>query len=349
MHSQMSDERAHWEDELRSAYLYSTLAEAERAASTRALFRQLAHEAQSQSVVWATSAAAHGKPVPATYTPDLRARVVANLARRLGARAVKPMLAAMKVRGLSALGHVDTGHALPSTVADVGRRHRGGASVANLRAAIFGANDGLVSNASLVLGVAGASSDGKAVLLSGVAGLLAGAFSMAAGEYLSVRSQREMLEHQLAAERAELAEYPEAEAAELALIYEARGLPREDAQRLAKTLVADPVRALDVLAREELGVDPHELASPWGAALFSFFSFAVGAVLPLVPLLLMPPQSAVIGSAAVAGVGLFGIGAAISLFTGRGALHGGLRMLIIGSLAGAATFGIGKLLGVAVQ
>ncbi len=153
----------------------------------------------------------------------------------------------------------------------------------NLRAAVFGVNDGLISNASLILGVAGANADAATILLTGVAGLVAGAFSMAAGEYVSVRSQREMYEYQIGLERDELAEYPDEEAHELALIYEARGMGSAEALRMATQIIADPERALDTLAREELGLNPEDLGSPWGAALFSFISFALGSAIPLLP------------------------------------------------------------------
>jgi VIT1/CCC1 family predicted Fe2+/Mn2+ transporter len=179
-----------------------------------------------------------------------------------------------------------------------------------------------------------------------VAGLLAGAFSMAAGEYISVRSQREMFEYQIALEREELSQYPEEEAEELSLIYQARGLSEAQSQDLAKSMIADPVRGLDALAREELGLNPDELGSPWGAAIFSFLSFAAGALLPLLPFLVVPPGGALLGSVVLTAFALFGVGATLSLFTGRQAWLGGLRMLGIGALAGAATYAIGTLLGV---
>jgi VIT1/CCC1 family predicted Fe2+/Mn2+ transporter len=169
---------------------------------------------------------------------------------------------------------------------------------------------------------------------------------MAAGEWVSVRSQREMFEYQIGLERKELAEYPAEEAQELALIYEARGLPPDEAAALATATIADPARALDTLAREELGLNPDELGSPWGAATFSFLSFAAGALIPLAPFLLLKGGAALGISIGVTGVALFAIGAAISLFTGRSAVRDGLRMLAIGSVAGALTFSIGKLLGV---
>jgi vacuolar iron transporter family protein len=213
---------------------------------------------------------------------------------------------------------------------------------------VFGVNDGLVSNASLILGVAGAAPQPGMIMLSGVAGLLAGAFSMAAGEYISVRSQREMYEYQIGLERDELAEYPEEEATELALIYEARGIDKLEANRLAAAMVSDPKRGLDALAREELGLNPDELGSPWGAALSSFLSFALGASIPLLPFALQL-EGALIAAISLSAVALFGVGSALSLFTGRQAFLGGVRMLLIGSAAGALTYSIGKALGVSLS
>ena len=259
------------------------------------------------------------------------------------------MLAALKVRGLSAYDSRPTGHAMPTSVSQVERRHRGYGG-GNLRAAVFGVNDGLVSNASLIMGVAGASSGADAVVTAGVAGLLAGALSMAAGEYVSMRSQREMFEYQIGLERDELAEYPEEEAEELALIYAARGMDLEEARRITRALVKNPDAALDALAREELGLNPDDLGSPWGAAAFSFLAFAAGALLPLAPFLLgLPLERAIVLAALVAGVALFGVGAALSLFTGRRALSGGLRMVLIGGGAGVVTWLIGSLLGAAIN
>jgi vacuolar iron transporter family protein len=184
------------------------------------------------------------------------------------------------------------------------------------------------------------------IVLSGVAGLLAGAFSMAAGEYVSMRSQREMFEYQIGLERKELVQYPEEEAEELALIYAARGLPRAEAVELAQRLIGDPENALDTLAREELGLNPDELGSPWGAAMTSFVAFAIGALVPLLPFLLLGRSAALLTSIGMTGIALFGVGAIISLFTGRSAVRDGLRMLAIGGAAGALTYGFGSLLGV---
>ena len=333
-----------WHEEMRSAFLYREMAEAEAGTPRADLFRGLANEAENQAGIWARKAGV----TPPAYVPDLRARMVAALVRRHGPRPLRSILVAMKVRGLSVYSHAAPGHPVPTTLDDVGKRHRAMSGGGNLRAAVFGVNDGLVSNASLILGVAGASANNSIILLSGVAGLLAGAFSMAAGEYVSVRSQREMYEHQIGLERDELAQYPEEEAEELALIYAARGLAREDALKLARTIIADPAQALDTLAREELGLNPDELGSPWGAAIFSFVSFAAGAFVPLLPFLLLAGERALQVTVAITALALFAVGAAISLFTGRSALRDGLRMLAIGAAAGGLTYAMGKLLGVSL-
>jgi VIT1/CCC1 family predicted Fe2+/Mn2+ transporter len=221
-------------------------------------------------------------------------------------------------------------------------------SSGTLRAAVFGVNDGLVSNLSLVMGVAGADPGHQVVLLAGIAGLLAGAFSMAAGEYVSMTSQRELFERQIALERDELEENPDEEQRELALIYQAKGVPRPDAERLARTLMRDKDVALDTLVREELGLDPDELGSPSGAAISSFLSFSIGALIPVLPYLFLAGLSAFAVSAALSAVSLFGVGAGVSLLTGRGVLFSGTRMLLIGAAAAGVTYLVGMLIGVTV-
>jgi VIT1/CCC1 family predicted Fe2+/Mn2+ transporter len=171
---------------------------------------------------------------------------------------------------------------------------------------------------------------------------------MAAGEYVSMRSQREMFEYQIGLEQQELDTYPEEEAGELALIYEARGIPAVDAKRLADSVISDPTRALDTLAREELGLNPKELGSPWDAAIASFLAFAIGAALPLLPFLWHGAYSLEI-SIAITLAGLFATGSVVSLFTGRSPWWSGLRMLLIGALAGGATYLVGHLFGVAIS
>jgi len=166
---------------------------------------------------------------------------------------------------------------------------------------------------------------------------------------VSVQSQRELYEHQIGLEREELKQYPEAEAQELALIYAAKGLPSREADRLAHRLIADPEHALDTLAREELGLNPDELGSPWGAAISSFVSFATGAALPLVPYMLGKGGNPLLVTIGVTTVALFGVGATLSLFTGKDALRSGLRMLLLGLLAGGVTYAIGRLAGVGLS
>ena len=344
--------REEWNEEMQSAWLYGVLVETERDPNRRRLFTDLGEAATKQASIWAERLREAGIEPPAGYTPTLRARLVARLIRSLGAAAIRPVLAAMKVRGLSVYSvkhrpdRPDPGHVMPTSVEDIGHRHRtvGGG---NLRAAVFGVNDGLVSNTSLLLGVAGAGAANEYVVLSGLAGLLAGAFSMAAGEYVSVRSQRELFEYQIGLEKAELEEYPEEETEEVALIYHARGLPLERAREMAREVMKDPDHALDTLAREELGLNPDDLGSPWGASLASFCAFGLGAVVPLVPFL-VSSGSPVVATVIVAAAALFGVGSALSLFTGRNAALSGLRMVGIGAAAGAITWTVGSLIGVAV-
>lgn len=335
-----------WREEKQAAYLYHVVAAVESGTPRASLFLELAGEAEKQAAIWAKLAGEAGQSVPSRYVPDTRTRVVAELVRRFGARPLRNVLSAMKVRGMSLYTHSMQGHTSQAPGGEMGKRHRGMGSGGNLRAAVFGVNDGLISNASLIMGIAGATSGNAMILLSGAAGLIAGAFSMAAGEYVSVRSQREMFEYQIGLEKEELDHYPEEEAEELALIYEARGLAREDAVRLAKQLTADPDRALDTLAREELGLNPEDLGSPWGAALFSFSAFAVGASIPLLPFFFATGATSMTIAIVLTALSLFGVGATLSLFTGRNALWSGTRMLGIGCAAGAVTYAIGKALGV---
>jgi vacuolar iron transporter family protein len=230
----------------------------------------------------------------------------------------------------------------------VGEQPTGGKSGA-LRAAIFGVNDGLVSNLSLIFGVAGAGVDNTVVILAGVAGLLAGAFSMGAGEYVSVRVQREVFERLLHLEAHEIGSDPEAERVELAELYMRKGLPRDLSDRLATELMKDPDVALDTHAREELGLDPDEgLGSPIAAASASFVTFASGALVPLLPFLFGSGDAAVIISAALSGASLLVVGAAMTYLTGRNPLLSGLRMLAIGGAAAAITYVVGKALDVGV-
>ena len=334
-----------WTEEKRAAYLYRVVAASEAGTPREKLFLGLAGEAEGQAGIWEKKVLAAGGTLPA-FVPDVRSRVVAGLVRRHGPRRLRTVLAAMKVRGMSVYTG-GSGQAVSHQIDDISR-HSVLSGGGNLRAAVFGVNDGLISNASLILGVAGANANSATILLTGAAGLIAGAFSMAAGEYVSVRSQREMYEYQIGLERDELAEYPAEEAQELALIYEARGVSADDARRMATKIIADPERALDTLAREELGLNPEDLGSPWGAALSSFVSFAVGGAIPLLPFVLGAGSAGLGIAIGLTAISLFVVGATLSLFTGRNALLSGARMLAIGAAAGGVTYCIGKLLGVSM-
>jgi VIT1/CCC1 family predicted Fe2+/Mn2+ transporter len=236
-----------------------------------------------------------------------------------------------------------------SEIASRERWHRAGQS-GTLRAVIFGVSDGLVSNLSLVMGVAGAAAaESRFILLAGIAGLLAGAFSMAAGEYISMRSQRELYERQIALERAELEAMPDEEQAELAAVYRSKGFTDEEAQRIAKRIFADPQAALDTLVREELGLDPDELGSPVGAASGSFVAFAIGAAVPVVPYLFGRGDAAFAVSLGASLIALFIVGAGVSLLTGRGILFSGMRQVLIGAVAAAVTFLVGRAIGVSLS
>jgi VIT1/CCC1 family predicted Fe2+/Mn2+ transporter len=334
-----------WQEEMHSAWLYRRLAASEPEPARGRLFVQLAEAAERQAGVWHTLHLQQGGAEP-VFRLTARLRVVALLLRFMRPQRLRPVLAAMKVRGLSVYDSALPAHAMPTRIEQVGARHRAVGRGGNLRAAVFGVNDGLVSNTSLIMGVAGATADTGLILTTGIAGLLAGALSMAAGEYISMRSQREMYEYQIGLEREEVAQYPEEEAEELALIYHARGMDLAEARGVAHKMLAEPQHALDTLAREELGLNPDELGSPWGAAIFSFLSFTGGALIPLLPFLVPVGGAPLLGAALLAGIALFAVGCTLSLFTGRGALWGGVRMLLIGGGSGLATFGIGKLLGV---
>jgi VIT1/CCC1 family predicted Fe2+/Mn2+ transporter len=337
----MEDAQERWRSEKTAAYLSGAVAAAEDDPAKAKLFREMAEAAEQQAGILAKGL----KPVP-VFQPSLRSRLTASLIGMFGPRAMRPVLSASKVRGISVYSGKlpPEGHPWPTSVEEVGARHRalGGGT---LRAGVFGVNDGLVSNTCLVMGVAGAAVDPSIILLTGVAGLLAGAFSMAAGEFISMLSQKEMFEHQISQERDELERYPAEEAEELALIYAARGIPLEQARDITKKLIANPDQALDTLAREELGLNPDDLGSPIGAAISSFIAFCIGASLPLIPFLLGLSRGVLI-AACLSGAALFVVGALLSLFSGKSAWLGGARMLLIGSAAAAATYFIGSLFNV---
>jgi VIT1/CCC1 family predicted Fe2+/Mn2+ transporter len=234
----------------------------------------------------------------------------------------------------------------PDEIGRAERWHRGGAGT--LRAVVFGASDGLVSNLSLIMGIAGATPNPKFILLSGIAGLLAGAFSMAAGEYISVQSQREVLQHQIALERAELAAIPEEEREELVGIYVSKGIPEPDARRIADKIFEDPETTLETMVREELGLDPKQLGSPWSAAGGSFAAFCLGAIVPVIPYLFGGGTVIFFTSFFVSLVALFMVGALVSLLTGRSLLLSGFRQVGLGAAAATVTYLVGRVIGVSI-
>lgn len=332
-----------WREEKESAFLYRYMVLAEKGTPREKLFNDLAYAAEEQAEIWAQKLSKMGVSLP-QYYPNVRARIVAWMISHLGPRAMKPILAAMKVRGLSV--YLDKMPGSSAATIEMEPQHRIIQKGVAVRASVFGINDGLVSNASLILGVAGASSNPSIIVLTGIAGMCAGALSMAAGEYISMQSQRELFEYQIGLERAELEEYPEQEAAELSIIYQARGLSKNDADDFAKKILSNKEQGLKTLAREELGLNPDELGSPWVAAFSSFITFALGGFIPLVPFFFKSGNVGLSISIALTGLSLFLVGLALSLFTGQNAIYSGLRMLFIGLFAGATTYAIGKIVGI---
>jgi VIT1/CCC1 family predicted Fe2+/Mn2+ transporter len=363
--------RANWQEEIDSAARYLAMAEAESNPGRAQVYRDLAAMEDKHAGFWEKRLSQAGVPVGPRRL-STRARILIWLARKLGPEAILATVASDEQAGRTGydsqpetsgtrMRSQERMHArlLGSLVrggrgasgAELGRlegRHRtiGGNA---LRAAVLGANDGLSSNLSLVMGVAGAATDQRAVLLAGIAGLVAGAGSMALGEWVSVTSSRELAQRELETERGEIELEPEDEREEIELLYRAKGLSDADAKALSAELMAKPGAALDVLAREELGIDPDELGgSPVTAAATSFLLFAVGAAIPVIPFLLARGTTAIVTSIAISAVALFAIGAAITLFTGRSVLRTGVRQVVLGLGAAGLTFGIGRLVGVAV-
>jgi VIT1/CCC1 family predicted Fe2+/Mn2+ transporter/demethoxyubiquinone hydroxylase (CLK1/Coq7/Cat5 family) len=359
--------RANYQGEIDGVELYRLLANAEKNPDRAKIFLDLAETEKRHVQVWATRLREAGVD-PGAPRPTLRVRALGFLARRLGTRAVLPMVSAMESSGFDnymaqseagpPMARDERSHARtlatlsgqrgaePATAITRDERWHRVDSGGAFRAAIFGVNDGLVSNMSLVIGVAGANPDGRFIILAGVSGLLAGAFSMGAGEFVSVMSQRELFERQIALEKEELEADPESERQELALIYRAKGLSQQEAEALSARIISDRGVALETLAREELGLNPDELGAPYRVSVSSFIAFAAGAVIPVIPFLFGSEWLNFGLSLALSGIALFAVGAGVSLFTGRGMLFSGGRQLAIGAIAAAVTFTIGKMIGV---
>jgi VIT1/CCC1 family predicted Fe2+/Mn2+ transporter/rubrerythrin len=352
-------------------FLYGKMAEAEPNADLAEIYRKLAGTEKRHAEFWEGKLTEAGAP-PGPFKPSWRARTNAWIAGRYGAQAVVASIAKIEAKAASGYdGQADaqaagmprdersharvfgalargSGGLAGGDVARVEGRHKGGGNA--LRAGTLGANDGLLSVYSLVMGVAGAGVGRREILITGAAGLLSGALSMALGEWISVQSSRELYERQVGIERDELADSPEEEAEELALIYRAKGFSPEEARTTADRIIAGGTEAaLDTLAREELAIDRKELGgSAWEAAVTSFGLFAIGALVPTLPYVFFSGVAGIVASTAASVLGLFAIGALVTLMTGKNPILYGIRHAAIGLAAAAVTFGIGSLIGINV-
>jgi VIT1/CCC1 family predicted Fe2+/Mn2+ transporter len=365
-----------------AAQLYDGLAARERDAVRADAFRAIAGSERRHAFIWANRLQSAGVDVPGMTPPRWRVRVVLLCARIFGTKAVSSMVKALEgdelalYEGLEGpemaaiaaderehaaiwrrldmgmLGVEPTSEDAAAAAAALSIRdeswHRAAGQSGALRAAVFGINDGLVSNLALVMGFTGAVTDNQIIVLAGVAGLLAGAFSMGAGEYVSMQSQKELFVRQIELEREQLRFRPEKEMDELAAIYRSKGLSDEEADLVARRLMQDPEHALDTKIREELGLDPGELGSPWGAAIYSFIAFSGGAVVPLAPFLVTSGFAATVAAVTLALASLFIVGALVSLLTGRSLIFSGMRQVAIGGAAALITYVVGSVIGVNV-
>jgi len=364
--------RANRQSEVDGAAQYHAMAAGETRANVADLYRKLAAMEEKHAKFWEDRLQAAGVD-PGPRRASWRARTLSWLARRFGAETILPTMATAEYTGRNVyveqketsgtqMTEEERHHARllenlmtksktgveGATLGRIEGRHRSASGNA-LRAAVLGANDGLCSNLSLLTGIAGAGASHRVILLTGIAGLLAGACSMALGEWVSVTSARELATREMSIEKSELESQPEEEREELQLIYESKGLSVHEAKELSTKLMKDPRSALDALSREELGIDPTDLGgSPGVAALTSLLLFSLGAVVPLGSFFFLEGTSAIVTCVAAGGAGLFAIGSAITLFTGRSALFSGARQLVLGFAAAGATFAIGHAIGVAI-
>jgi VIT1/CCC1 family predicted Fe2+/Mn2+ transporter len=358
---------ANWQDERNGAALYRAISEVEQNPQLKTVYQKLAEAEERHSAFWEVKLRTAGQSVPA-FRLNWRTRTLIFLARRFGPAFVLPNIEPLEqidshkydlqpeavglpqqeqshARILRAITGGSSTGLEGGRIAQLEGRHRAIGGNA-LRAAVLGANDGLLSNFSLVMGVAGADLNSKSVLITGIAGLLAGACSMALGEWLSVQSARELFERQVQVEKQEVIEVPEEEAEELSLIYQAKGLPEDEARSLARRIISDETTAVETMAREELGINPEEMGgSAWTAAGASFVLFALGAIIPVAPFFFLTGSSGVVVSAVLSALALFGIGAGITLLTGRGVLYSGFRQILFGLIAAGITFSLGRLIG----
>jgi VIT1/CCC1 family predicted Fe2+/Mn2+ transporter len=362
-----------WQNEKEAIYLYRRLAAAEDNPKLAEVYEKLAQTEERHAALWESKLKAAGYEAKA-FKPGLRTRFLSFMAKRSGAKAVVPLIASIERNAadeysgqpdseVPSLVRDESSHARVfrylssggtglegSAIARFEGRHQTGGNA--LRAGVLGANDGLVSVFCIVMGVAGAAGAGTAVgagavLVTGIAGLLACALSMALGEWLSVQNARELYANQMKIEAQELEEAPDEEREELVLIYQAKGVAPAQAEKLADELFKDKAAALDTLAREELGIDPDELGgSPWEAALTSFVLCLVGGIIPVWPYFFWHGAEGVLISSISSAVGLFILGFISSIITGLNWVWGGVRQIIFGVAAAAITYGIGHLVGI---
>jgi len=355
--------------EIDASYLYLKLAENESDETVAHVFRQMSEIEKGHAQAFAR---ANNLVLTELPGPSVRARTLNRIGKIFGynyvlgvlmdtEKGISSAIISNKKKNNIVITGNETNHVkilrslleketkiTGSNFAKFESRHRSVGGNA-LRAAVLGGNDGLVSNFSLVMGIAGATAGQTGVLLAGLAGLLAGALSMALGEWISVKSSQELHENQMQLEMEELETNPEGEMQELALINMAKGIPEEQAHRMAADLIKDKNQAYDVLVKEELGINAEELkGSAIEAAIYSFVLFAIGAIIPVIPFMFTNGMPAIIISVVLSSLGLFLIGSAITLFTGKSVWFSGFRQVIFGLAAAAVTFGIGKLIGVAI-
>jgi VIT1/CCC1 family predicted Fe2+/Mn2+ transporter len=359
-----------WQGEVDSAAQYQVLSLIEKSPQLSKVYSNLAEIEVKHRNFWETQITQAGGKVP-PREPSWRARMLIWIAQTFGPSMVLSTISGLEKadrnlyapqpetkgtlmvseehghdRVLDEILNTTTMGATGTQVAAMEGRHQnvGGNT---LRAAVMGANDGLCSNMSLVMGVAGATVNNHLLLLTGLAGLLAGACSMALGEWLSVTNSNELAEREIRVEEQEFEKNPEGEVEELKLIYESKGMSPVEAEKLARYMLSDKARAMDTLAREELGLNPEDRGgSPWSAAGISFLLFSMGALVPVLPFFFLSGSTAVWTSLGISALALFGFGAMGTLFTGKGVWFSGTRQLILGLLAAALTFGLGHLLGI---
>ena len=351
-----SDAARHMRWQLQRAILYANLARIEKAPARSGQLEELSRRAREQAGRWAV-AAHDADPDGGRVRLGARNQLLVLAARLFGVTRIAGVLALGELRTQGSYTALAARHELVqgskqqgATLARLGGGHDVAVMTAgtNLRAAVLGVNDGLVSNFSIIMGVVGGSADPVVILLAGVASLVAGAFSMAAGEYISVKSQREVTEKLIAEERAALELWPEAQVRELSEVYISKGLTAAEAGAIAARIAESPGNALDTKLRERFGVDQHDLGSPIGAALYSMIAFIAGAAVPLIPFAVAQGAglAVVIVSVAASALALALVGGGLALTSRVNPLWGAARMLLIGGVSAAVTFGIGSLLGV---